>query len=355
VTTPLPLRELDRSAAAVLVADGEDAVRVALQRYLADLKFEVLTAASGREALDLIGQHRVGCALLNLQLPDGSAAELVPRLLDREPSLAILLLTSPEDAAAAAVGVTRGALDYLVKPVDLVALSQAVQHALRRRDALIESERINAWLKEEVTRRTEELHRERENLQRLSVEMLEALVNALEAKDPHLRGHSGRVADLAARVAVEYGLDASQVEMVRTAGRLHDIGKIGIREQVLNKQGPLTSEEYEHIKQHPVMGAQILAPLTHLRDALAFVRSHHERWDGTGYPDGRAGEAIPIGGRIIGAAEIFDALTTSRPYQDTMSPEQAVGRMRDLVGTVLDPRVHEALARVIGAGVPAAS
>jgi HD-GYP domain-containing protein (c-di-GMP phosphodiesterase class II) len=109
----------------------------------------------------------------------------------------------------------------------------------------------------------------------------------------------------------------------------------------------LSDEEYEHVKQHVVVGSQILAPLVHLREVITFVRSHHERWDGFGYPDRVAGEKIPLGARIIGAVEIYDALTTSRPYQEKMPPEVAVARMRDLVGTVLDPTVHQALDAVV--------
>jgi HD-GYP domain-containing protein (c-di-GMP phosphodiesterase class II) len=132
------------------------------------------------------------------------------------------------------------------------------------------------------------------------------------------------------------------------AGRLHDLGKIGTRESVVNKEGPLTAEEFEHVKQHVIIGAQILAPLIHLGDVVAMVKSHHERWDGSGYPDALRGEEVPLGGRIIAAAEVFDALTTSRPYQDKMTPEQAAERMVDLSGTVLDPRVLEALTRIVG-------
>jgi putative two-component system response regulator len=137
------------------------------------------------------------------------------------------------------------------------------------------------------------------------------------------------------------------VAAVRTPGRLHDIGKIGIREEVLNKQGPLTDEEFEHVKQHVLVGSQILAPLAHLKDVITYVRSHHERWDGFGYPDRLAGERIPLGGRIIATVEIYDALTTSRPYQEKMPPEIAIERMRDLVGTVLDPAVYQALEVVV--------
>ena len=139
-----------------------------------------------------------------------------------------------------------------------------------------------------------------------------------------------------------------QLEALYWTSRLHDLGKIGTRDAVVNKEGPLTAEEFEHVKQHVIIGAQILAPLVHLGDVVSMVKSHHERYDGTGYPDGLRGEEIPLGGRIIGAAEVYDALTTARPYQEKMTPEQAVERMADLSGTVLDTRVYEALVRIVG-------
>jgi putative nucleotidyltransferase with HDIG domain len=148
-------------------------------------------------------------------------------------------------------------------------------------------------------------------------------------------------------VAAEMGLEDEDVESVRTAGRLHDIGKIGIREEVLVKQGPLTDSEYEHVKQHVVVGSQILAPLTHLREVIHYVRSHHERWDGRGYPDGLKGEEIPVGARILAAVEVYDALTTSRPYQEKMSSEFAVERMRDLTGAGIATEVFDALEAVV--------
>ena len=196
------------------------------------------------------------------------------------------MLTAVNDAHTAALCMQRGAMDYLVKPVDLRDLERAITRAVSRRRDLIEQAETQAWLKQEIVQRGAELRRERGNLERISVATLESLVNALEAKDPYLRGHSARVADFAALVAAELGLNDEQVEHVRTAGRLHDIGKIGIREEILNKHGPLTDTEFEHVKTHVTIGAQILAPLTHLRDVISYVRSHHERVDGSGYPDG---------------------------------------------------------------------
>ncbi len=332
---------------AILVVDDEDAIRSALKRYLTGRGYEVVTAATGAEALEALERRKITGMLLDVMLPDASGIDLVPQVMQLEPAIALLILTAVNDATAAALCMQRGATDYLTKPIDLEVLDRALQRALDRRHTRLEDQEINRWLKEEVAVKAAEVRLERANLERISVATLEALVNALEAKDPYLRGHSARVADMAATIAAEMSFTDEDIERVRTAGRLHDIGKIGIREEILNKQGPLTDEEFEHVKQHVVVGSQILAPLVHLKNVIQFVRSHHERWDGEGYPDRLAGDAIPFGARIIGAVEIYDALTTSRPYQEKMPPAMAVERMRDLLGTVLDPAVHQALETVV--------
>lgn len=331
----------------LLVVDDEESIRNAVRKYLIQQGFEVTVASTGEEALGVLRRQKITAMILDVNLPGTNGIDLVPRILELEPTIALLMLTAVNDATTAALCMQRGALDYLIKPIDLTHLGRAVNSALQRRQNLLEGQQINQWLKEEVAQRVAERRMEQMTQERISIATLEALVNALEAKDPYLRGHSARVADLSAMVAAQLGCPDEEVETVRTAGRLHDIGKIGIREEVLNKQGPLTDEEYEHVKQHTLVGSQILAPLVHLRDVIAFVRSHHERWDGFGYPDRLAGEAIPLGGRIIGAVEIYDALTTARPYQEKMPPEVAVARMRDLLGTAIDPAVHGALEAVI--------
>lgn len=348
----MPERFLEHSAdepslVTTLVVDDEAPVREALTRFLTGLGHEVVVAADGAEAVAALKRRKISLVLLDLRLPDSSGLDLVPVMLDLEPHAAILMLTAVNDAHSAALCMQRGAMDYLVKPVDLSDLERSIARAISRRRDLIEQAETQAWLKQEIVQRGAELRRERGNLERISVATLESLVNALEAKDPYLRGHSARVADFAALVAAEMGLNDEQIEYVRTAGRLHDIGKIGIREEVLHKHGPLTDAEFEHVKTHVTIGAQILAPLTHLRDVISYVRSHHERADGSGYPDGLPANAIPIGAKILSAAEVFDALTTARPYQEKMTPEQAVHRMRDLVGTVLDPDVHRAVEAVV--------
>jgi cyclic di-GMP phosphodiesterase len=332
----------------VLVVDDEEPIRNALRKFLKQQQFEVYTAGSADEALQQLRLHKVALMLSDIRMPGTSGVDLVPQAIEIEPELAILMLTAVNDATSAALCMQRGAMDYLTKPIELADLGRAVHRALKRREMLLENRQLNQWLKEEVTTRTAELQRERNRLERVSTATLEALVNALEAKDPYLRGHSARVADLSANIATELGLPEDEVDRVRMAGRLHDLGKIGTRDAVVNKEGPLTADEFEHVKQHVIIGAQILAPLVHLGDVVAMVKTHHERFDGTGYPDGLRGDEVPLGGRIIGAAEVYDALTTSRPYQEKMSPEQAVERMADLSGTVLDPKVFEALVRIVG-------
>jgi putative nucleotidyltransferase with HDIG domain len=331
----------------VLVVDDEEPMRNALKRFLAARQFAVHTAASGDEALALLAQHDIALMLTDVRMPGMSGVDLVPQALDVAPDLAVVMLSALNDATTAALCMQRGAMDYLTKPLDLADLERVIQWALRRRATSIEGRRLDVDLKEEFATRAAEWQRERAESQRVTVATLEALVNAMEARDPYLRGHSSRVADLAATLAAHLGLSDDEVEQVRLAGRLHDIGKIGTREAVLNKQGPLTPEEYDHIRQHVMIGAQVLAPLGHLAPVLSGVRSHHERWDGAGYPDGLRGEDIPLAARIIGTAEVYDALCTSRPYQDKLSPAQAVRRMGELAGTVLDPRVYAALAEVV--------
>jgi putative two-component system response regulator len=335
---------MSESRVSLLVVDDEEPIRNALKRYLTKQEFEVFTAASGEEALTVLReQEDIAVMLCDIRMAGMSGVDIVPQALEVSPDLAILMLTAVNDATTAALCMQRGALDYLTKPVELLELGRTIQRALKRREMLIGRRQLDQHIKEEVERRTEVFQQERARLERVSVATLEVLINALEAKDPYLRGHSARVADLAATIASQMGLPDDEIEQVRLAGRLHDIGKIGTREDIMNKHGPLNPEEYEHIKQHVVIGSQILAPLEHLGPVIDVVRSHHERWDGSGYPDGRHGEDIPLGGRIIGAAEVWDALSTSRPYQEKLTQEQALRRMAELVGTVLDPAVYEAL------------
>jgi putative nucleotidyltransferase with HDIG domain len=303
-----------------LVASPDPALREALAGYLGKRGFETPSAGSAAAVVDALGTS------LDLAYIDTETGgmELVLKAITARPGLAMFMVCSPADTPLAAMCVQRGALDYVVKPVDYFDLAATVERAARHRE-----------------------HAAASGVERVVIATLEAVVNALEAKDPYLVGHSARVASLAATIAHELGLAEDAVEKVRIAGRLHDLGKIGVRESVLDKGGPLTPDEYAHIKLHVVVGSDILAPLDHLGEVVSYVRTHHEHWDGSGYPAGLVGEAIPVGGRVLCAAEIFDALTTPRPYQEQLAPDEATRRMRQLAGSILDPRIATALEAAV--------
>jgi putative two-component system response regulator len=341
-------RSVDALTQRVLVVDDEESIRRAIGKFLRSRGFEVIAAESGVEALDQLAQQSFVLMLCDVRMPGLSGVEVVPRALQLDGELAIMMLTAVNDAPTATEALSHGAMDYLMKPVELADLEQAIERALHKRALLIEQRRVERMIREEVAQRTEELEREKEALRSLTVRIAETLINAMEVKDVYLRGHSQRVAELAASMAEQLGLSPDGVEHVRIAGRLHDVGKIGTREAILNKPGSLTPEEFAHVKEHVRIGMEILAPLKHLGEALVFVNDHHEHWDGGGYPRGLKGTDISIGGRILAAADAFDALTSKRAYRDPMEPGQTIDFLKEHVGRLLDPDVFGALRSVVG-------
>ena len=334
----------------ILVVDDELTIRIALSRFLKTRGFEVETADSGDAALEALRASRFSLMVCDLRMPGTSGLTVVPRALEIDHDLGIIMLTAVNDATSATDALSSGAFDYLTKPVELMDLQAAVERALLRRLRAMERRAVDRLIREEVAARTIDLEREKGALRALTVSVAETLINAMEAKDVYLRGHSHRVAEVGAAVAIELGLTGADVESVRIAGRLHDVGKIGIREAVLNKDGPLTDDEFAHVKDHVRIGMDILAPLQHLGSALGFIQDHHEHWDGKGYPRGVAGEAITLGGRILTAADAFDALTSKRAYRDPMSPSATLDYLRTQTGRLLDPRAYDALGAVIRRG-----
>jgi putative nucleotidyltransferase with HDIG domain len=243
-----------------------------------------------------------------------------------------------------------------------VGLSQALSYA-RDLKSLYESSRARERELEQTQERLRaayqqslqyaiDLRKTYRRLQQSSFQSLLGLANALEAKDVYTRGHSERVAALARRIALAAGLARAAADTVAQAGLLHDLGKIAIPEGVLRKPGPLSEEEWAVMRRHPIVGAQIVAPLEFFADGAVIVRHHHERHDGSGYPDGLRGELIPLGARIVAVADVYDALTSDRPYRPCLARAEVVRRLDAEAGQTLDARLAALCVRLTDDAAP---
>ncbi len=328
-----------------LIVDDEARLRQVLMHLMRADGFRCLEAGNGVDALEMLATHEVTLVMSDLRMPKMDGMELLRQVRARYPDTAVVMITAVADVEVAVSCLAIGAMDYLVKPFHLEEVRARVAQALEKRRLIIENRDYQERLEDKVAiqaRRLEELF----------LASVQSLAEALEVKDPYTRGHSVRVSHYSAVIARSLDLDDEMVRQIELGGHVHDIGKIGVRESVLNKPGPLTDEEYAHIMTHPVLGWRILAPL--LGDtpvALNIVRSHHERIDGRGVPDGLGGDAIPLEARIVAAADALDAMTSGRPYRgNEMTLPGAVEELRRCVGTQFDGEVVGALARAAASG-----
>jgi putative two-component system response regulator len=329
-----------------LVVDDEPRLRQVLMRLMEGEGFVCLEASSGAEALDVLRRTSVTLVLSDLRMPHMDGIELLRQIRARYPDTAVVLITAVADVDVAVSCLGMGAADYLMKPFNLDEVRARVAQALDKRRLLIENRGYQERLEERV-------QAQGRRLEELFLASMQAFAEALEVKDRYTRGHSIRVSQYSCAIAHAMGLPADVVRQIEIGGHVHDIGKIGVRESVLNKPGPLTDEEYEHIMTHPMVGWRILSPI--LGDAplaLNIVRSHHERYDGRGIPDGLAGTTIPLEARIAAVADAFDAMTSGRAYRrgGRLGFEDAVAEMQRCNGTQFDPGVLTAFEAAMRAG-----
>ena len=335
----------ESTAGAVLLVVADDpAVRDTIRAALERGAYRVAEAGSADAALESLRRASPETALAVVRLTDGAAAFL-SGAWSLDPSLGVVLVGCHAIPAAPELRGSGGAV-LLPEPFRDAELLDGAEHLLHRRAGRIAEAEWRRRIEGEILVRHVGLER---RIEEFAVASLDVLVTALEARDPFMSGHSMRVAQLSASLADALGYAEEEVESVRLAGRLHDIGMTVISEQVLNRKGPLTAAEREQIREHPVVGQQLLQPYAHLSQTARFVRGHHERWDGRGYPDGLRGDDIPWGARILAVAETYDALVTSRAYSvGVLSPNEARLKLQSEAGTVFDPAVVEALAGDVG-------
>ena len=328
-----------------LIVDDEAPLRRVLLHVMEAERFQCVEATNGAEALDRLGEQPFDLMLSDLRMPVVDGMELLRAAHERYPDLAVVMITAVADVEVAVSCLGIGASDYVVKPYQLEDVRARVSQALDKRRLLIENREYRERLEERVAmqaRRIEEIF----------LGGIQALAEALEVKDRYTRGHSIRVSRYATIIASGLGLHGEITRQIELGGLVHDIGKIGVREAVLNKPGKLTPDEYQHIMTHPVVGWRILQPLFgDAPHALAVVRSHHERFDGHGVPDGLRGTAIPLEARVAAAADALDAMTSNRPYRETqLTLDAAVEEIRRKSGTQFDPDIVQSVMTTVAEG-----
>ena len=313
--------------ATLLLVDDDDFVRVSLEYLLKDHGYRVFSAAGGVEALELLEREPVDLMLTDLRMPEIDGLQLLRQVKARSPNLIVILLTGHSSLDSAIQAMRHGASDYLLKPCREEELVQRVEAALTRREMSSHLSRLEA-----------------------DMPAIRALVKTIEARDPYTRGHSDRVAHYVAQLARELGLPTEEVQTLWLAGLLHDVGKIGVRDAILYKPGPLTDEEYLRVQEHPLLAAQILEPISSLRKVVPFVLYHHERYEGKGYPEGLAGQAIPLGARILAVVDGFEAMTSDRAYRSAFTREYALETLELGSGTQWDPLIATTWVRLVREG-----
>jgi putative two-component system response regulator len=287
----------------ILIVDDESSARAALETLLRREGYDVRDAADGRSALAACSEFKPDLILLDILMPGIDGFEVCRRIKETPETrlTPVVLITGLSDTEDRIRGITAGADDFLSKPIDINELLARTRSLLRLKQYTDELENAEV--------------------------VLFSLALSIEARDPYTRGHCERLAEMSVMLGEKLALPEEQITALRRAGIVHDIGKVAVPDTILLKPGPLTPGEIAVMRKHPVVGERICAPLKSLRFVLPIIRHHHEKRDGSGYPDGLSGEEIPLAARILQLADVYDALTTDRPYRTAVPSEVALAMM----------------------------
>ena len=331
---------------AILVVDDDDALGHALSLRLKLAGFQALSVQSAEQALGRLATNQIDAVLSDLRMPGLSGTELLRRVRSQYPSVAFLLLTALEDAHFGVQAIKDGADDYLIKPVQAKDVLRNLRRALQRKSVEREALTSQKQLEELVSERTTELRSALRIAEESYENTLLALGTALDLRDGQTAEHSRRVREYALAIAERMCCSEAQLRSVSQGAALHDIGKLGVPDAILLKPGKLTPEEWIIMQGHVQIGYDLVKRIPFLQDAAELILSHHERYDGDGYPRRLRGEQIPLSARIFAVADTFDAMTTPRPYQATRLFSQAIEEIVRQAGRQFDPKVVEAFLEV---------
>ena len=330
----------------VLIVDDDRQVRDVLHEIFLSNGYKCQLATDGREGLEVFQATRPPLTVTDVKMPVMDGLEFLRTVRGLDPDAAVIMLTGVGDLKIAIESLKVGAYDFIIKPVNVDELLIAAERAVERRHLLIERREYQITLERRVEEATRDLALALRELQDTYRATLEALGSALDTRDVGTEAHSRRVRGYALTIARAQGVPEHDVKDIEHGVLLHDIGKIGIPDAILLKPGPLTPEEWIIMRTHPEVGRRLIERIPFLRGAVPIVYHHHEKWDGTGYPLGLRGEAIPLGARIFAVADAFDAMIFDRPYSKAVSYEAARKEIQRCAGTHFDPAVVEAFLSI---------
>jgi len=312
----------------ILVVDDEEMICYVLRQRLTMEGYTCIQAHNGREALHHFYRDKFSLIISDVKMPEMDGLELLRRVKALKPSMIVIMITAYAEIDMAVEAIRLGAYDFILKPADLDWVVLSVQRALEKKRLEEEVEAYQKNLEKLVEERTAELQKAYHTLQKAHLDSVKALAEAIEAKDPYTRGHSDRVRKMSLRLGQKLDFSAKKLENLEFGALLHDIGKIGIKDEVLQKQSLLGAEEYHYIQEHPLIGVKIVEGVDFFKDIIPMIRHHHENFGGQGYPDGLMGEAIPLEARIITVSDAFDAMISARPHRSRMSLEEALRELK---------------------------
>jgi putative two-component system response regulator len=327
----------------IVTTDDDPAIRKVLQLFLTKEGYQVTPCKNGHELEDVLlaKGETIDLVLLDIKMPGPSGFEMLEVIQRKHSSIPVVMLTAFNDLDTGMKAIRAGASDYLTKPVRRETLLACIDRTISK--SALQKERESRQSKEKDYQKglEIELSRAMEALKNTTRATLEAFSETIEQKDAYTKGHCNRVRNISVALGKALRLSHERLAILEGGALLHDIGKIGISEEILNKKGKLTQMEFDIIRMHPISGERIINHIEMFQPYRPIIRSHHERMDGTGYPDGLKGEEIPFDVRIVSLADAFDAMTSNRAYRSALPTEIAVEEIKICSGTQFDPEIVE--------------
>jgi len=323
----------------ILIVDDEELICRLLAQRLTGEGYSCVTANNGREALTHFYKDGYSVIISDIKMPEMDGIELLKKVKGLNPNMLVIMVTAYPELDMAVEAMRLGAYDFIIKPADLDLIVLSVKKALEKKRLEEELEAYHKNLERLVEERTAKLQNAYRVMKKAHLDSVKVLAEAIDAKDPYTRGHSDRVRRMSLRIANRLGFSEEKLESLEYGALLHDIGKIGIRDEILQKPGILNQGEYQSIQEHPLIGVKIVEGIDFFKDKIPMIRHHHERFDGKGYPDGLAGEAIPLEARVITVPDAFDAMNSVRPHSPSKPLQDVLTELERGKRTQFDPKI----------------